>query len=192
MKHRSMNKLLSEFRELLSETDPDAASGLKPGLSRESVVDLLDRLPFSITPEAVELYTWADGVDDKPLELLPGSYFVSLKSAINTFEQLAPFREEFEEVFPQPYRDSFCFLSDFSDGGYAFGAYESAAKGAIVDLVIHDEWQLAFPSLEKLIETAIECRKRGVFGSDGDVDFELFYLIGRELNPSMKAWEGES
>ncbi len=186
-----MRETLERFREVLASTDPDAAAKLQPGLARHSIEKLLSRLPFRITPDAIELYSWANGRFDDPLELLPGSYFISLENAIDEFDQLAPMRDELEDIFPQQYRDSFRFLSDFSDGGYAFGAVESPAVGAIVDLVIHHEWKLAFASLEKLIEAAIECRKRGVFRDDDIPDFELYYQIGRELNPEMETWKEE-
>ncbi|MGB0767119.1 MAG: hypothetical protein ACPGYV_05370 [Phycisphaeraceae bacterium] len=187
-----MREAIAQFREVLAATDPVAAVKLMPGLSRDAVVKQIQRLPFRITPDAVELYSTMDGSADDPLELLPGSYFINLESAVDEFEQLAPMRDELDDIFPQQYRDSVRFLSDWSDGGYAFGAVESPAKGQIVDWVIHDEWKLAFASLEKLLITATECRKRGVFG-DGDIpDFELYYQIGRELNPEMETWLEQS
>lgn len=182
---------LEVFRELLANQEPLTLAKLRPGLPRDEVQAKLATLPFQISDDAVTLYTWADASfkqTDEPPELLPGSHFYGLDTSLAEFEQLYPIQQDLDETFAQPYRDSFRFLGDYSDGGYSFGSLEAPCNGAIVDLVIHAEWQLAFESLEKLIDTAIACRQRGVFSDLEIPDFDPFYEIGRELNPGMLAW----
>ena len=150
-----MRRKLEQFREALAASDPHALTLLRPGLAPDQVEERLSRLPFNITPDAVELYTWADGTFEKPVEILPSGYFMGLDDALAEFEQLAPMQDELDAMFPQQYRDCFRFLNDFSDSGYAFGRVDSPSEGKIIDLCIHDKWRLAFESLEKLIDTAI-------------------------------------
>ncbi|MHC4743497.1 MAG: hypothetical protein ACYS8Z_16410 [Planctomycetota bacterium] len=179
---------LEEFREVLAASG--AVGSLLPGLSRDEVEERLSRLPFEISADAIELYTWADGPFYDSVEILPGGYLIGLEQTITSFEKLAPMQDELDSIFPQQYRDCLRFLHDLSDGGYAFGRVDSPSEGKIIDLCIHDEWRLAFESLDKLLDTAIECRRRGVFRENDEIcDFNLFYSIGRELNPGMETWE---
>jgi len=183
-----MRRKLEQFREALAASDPHALTLLRPGLAPDQVEERLSRLPFNITPDAVELYTWADGTFEKPVEILPSGYFMGLDDALAEFEQLAPMQDELDAMFPQQYRDCFRFLNDFSDSGYAFGRVDSPSEGKIIDLCIHDKWRLAFESLEKLIDTAIECRRRGIFRPGDIPDFFAYYDLARELNPGMENW----
>jgi hypothetical protein len=185
----SLEERLAQFRRVLEACNPEGARALRPGLSRRDVEERLARLPFQISPDAVALYMWADGAEGA-LEILPGAHFVSLDEAVSEFLELWPMRDDLDAIFPQPYRHSLRFLSDYSDGGYALGRLDSPSRGMVVHLCIHQEWALAYSSVDKLFETAIECRRRGVFIGD-EVDFYLYYEVARELNPGMEAWEAE-
>lgn len=180
-----LDQLLSEVRRV----NPKSAESLRPGLPRDLVVEKLSALPYEISPDAVALYEWADGSDDT-FELLPGGYFVPLQHALTEFWIVHGMRDQLEEIFHQPYRDCFRFLSDGSDGGYAIGRLDSPSEGQIISLCIHAPWQTAFASLERLLATAIESYRRGVFASnDSDIlDFKLYRRIAAELNPGFKLW----
>lgn len=183
-----MREKLIEFREALARHSPNALSALKPGLSEERILDRLEEIPFKLPRSVVELYTWADGEYEQPLEMLPGAYFMPFETVVDEFLHLLPMRDEFEDIFPQQYRDSFRFLSDWSDGGYAFGSLDPPCNGRIVGLCIHEEWQIAFSSLEVLIDTAIRCQNQGVFTNPKMPDYDKYYQIGRELNPDLDYW----
>jgi len=149
-----MKSLLSQYRSVIDEYHPELSRALRPGLARESVVEKMSSLPFEISSDAVELYCWADGINQtkgKP-HLIPISYFVPLESAIRNFESLLEFREMYGD-FGQQYSESFPFLSDGSDGGYGFGSTDAPCSGRIIEYVIHDEWQIGFHSLTDLVET---------------------------------------
>ena len=182
-----MNRLFDQFVSEVRRANPGALSTLRPGLSRDVVVEKLADLPYKISPDAVALYEWADG-SDEGFELLPGGFFIPFERALSEFWILHPYRDEFESVFHQPYRDCFRFLSDWSDGGYAFGRLDSPSAGRIVSLCIHAQWRLGFANLEALLVTAIECYRSGVFPKDGSQeipDFDKYFQIGRDLNPKM-------
>ena len=193
----SIHTKLDEFKDILAKTSTKSLDLLNPGLAREEVEEKLSDLPFQISPDAVELYTWSDGVHsygvDKfidPLEILPGAYYISLDQALYEFNEFYKLKDQCQEIFYQKYFDSFRFLSDHSDGGYSFGRIDSPSNGCIVNLCIHHEWELAYQSLEHLIDTAIECRRRGVFRNHDMPDFEMYFKIGAELNKDMDLWKG--
>jgi hypothetical protein len=179
------------FEQLIAEvqrTDPEVVRRLRPGLPAEIVREKLATLPFRVSDDAVALYSWADGADGL-LKLLPGAYFVSLDEALAECNMMQDMKDELQEIFFNPYFDSLRFLSDGSDGGYAFGRVDSPSEGQIVDRCIHAQWSIAYRDLPALLTTAIACRRQGVFGSGSDVaDFEEHYRLAAELNPGVENW----
>jgi hypothetical protein len=181
------------FQELIHEVrrvNPASAESLRPGLSTEVAKQKLAGLPFQITPDAVALYTWADGADAR-FEMLPGAFFIPLSEALAEFEEIYGIREELEQIFPERYRDSFRFLSDWSDGGYAFGRMDSPSQGQVVHRCIHASWLLAFHDLADLLKTSIECYRQGVMRSGADLpDFRAYYKLAARMNPGLENWRG--
>jgi hypothetical protein len=178
------------FRELLAEArrvNPATAATLRPGLSRDVVKKKLAKLPYRITPDAASLYEWADGADG-PFELLPGGYFIPLKQALNEFKVFHKLMYLVDEE-EDPHRDCFRFLSDWSDGGYAFGRMDPPSKGRIVKMCIHETWLIGFADLEHLLKTSIKCYRQGIMRSDeSSPDFSRFYKLAARLNPGYKVW----
>ena len=179
------------FRELVVEAkrvSPSTATTLRPGLSRLVIEEKLATLPYKITLGAVSLYESADGADG-PFELLPGGYFIPLEQALkefNVFHKLAHEMDEEED----PHRDCFRFLSDWSDGGYAFGRVDSPSKGRIVKLCIHATWLIGFSDLEHLLKTSIECYRQGIMRTDDrSPDFARFSQLAARLNPGYTVWQ---
>lgn len=178
-----MKQLLARYHETIRDFHPELDAVLRPGLPRDEIERKLDKLPFRITADAVDLYEWADGVDNAMVALIPISYFMPLDYALESFFHLLPTRAEFESIFPQSYGDSFPFLSDHSDGGYGFGSLDPPCNGRIIDYLIHEEWAIAFNSLPDMIETAIKCYEDGALENDGSWDIERFFTIANEMNP---------
>jgi hypothetical protein len=178
------------YRELLAQlkrVNPSMAAMLRPGIKRDAVEKKLAKLPYPITPDAASLYEWADGADGE-FELLPSGYFIPLKQAMGDFKIDHEFAQDMDEE-KQPYRDCFRFLSDWSDGGYAFGRVDSPSKGRIVSLCIHEPWKIGFSDLEHLLKTSIECYRQGIMRSDhGLADFFKYYKLAARLNPGCKVW----
>jgi hypothetical protein len=182
------------FRELLAEAkrvNPSTAATLRPGLSRDVVEKTLARLPYEITTDVASLYEWADGADG-PFELLPGGYFIPLEQAMSEFKVFHELAQEMDEE-EDPHRDCFRFLSDWSDGGYAFGRVDSPSKGRIVKLCIHETWLIGFTDSEHLVKTSIECYRQGIMRSaDHPPDFTRFYKLAARLNPGYRVWRPSS
>jgi hypothetical protein len=180
------------FQELLAEVkrvNPSVAATLRPGLPLNSVRVELANLPYRIAPEAASLYEWADGADG-PFQLLPGAYFIPLQQAMEEFNTFHAMNQELDEIFPQKYRECFRFLSDGSDGGYAFGRIDSPSKGRIVSMCIHAEWLIGFQDLEHLLKTSVECYRQGIMRSGDDLpDVDAFFKLAARLNPGLKAWQ---
>lgn len=180
-----MRKLLAEYRSAIARHHPALNEVLRPGLPRDVVIQKLGRLPFAITDDAVELYCWADGVEGCWVNLIPISYFMPLDYAISSFEHLLPYQTEFEEIYPQQYRQSFPFLSDRSDGGYGFGSLESPCNARIINYNIHDEWTIGFNSLSDLVSAAIEGYNSGLVDDEGEWDIFGFAKLLRQLYPDL-------
>ena len=181
------------FEELVAEvqrTSPATAATLRPGVPPEFVKEKMANMPFQISADAVALYSWADGATGR-FEMLPGAYFIPLEDALLEFEIVHGMRDELQEIFFEPYRDSFRFLTDWSDGGYSFGRTDSPSKGQIVCRCIHAPWKLAYRDLTALLKTSIECYRRGVLSSDV-VDFKAYYELAARINPGLENWTATS
>jgi hypothetical protein len=179
------------FQELVAEVrrvNPDAARSLRPGCLPDLVKRRLDALSYKITPDAISLYSWAD-CPRFTFEILPGGYFLPFEEAFAEFDEIHAMRAELEEIFPERYRDCFRFLTDKSDGGYAFGRIDSPSEGQIVHLCIHSPWLLAFRNLEHLLRTSIECYRQGIMTDDSGLpDFMAYFELAAQMNPGMELY----
>jgi hypothetical protein len=185
---RYMRHLFEELLAEIQRASPIAAETLRPGLPPDRVKEKLAKVPFQISPDAVALYSWADGAT-AGLELLPGAYFITLDEALLHFELEHQMKDQLQAVFFEPYFDSFRFLSDLSDGGYSFGRTDSPSEGHIVRLCIHAPWRLAFRDLTAVLKTSIECyRSRVISPVSNTVDFKAYYELAARMNPGMEYW----
>ena len=186
-----MKDLLEEYRAVIEQYHPELSNALRPGLPRELVIEKLSLCRhFPISEDAIQLYSWADGIDLSKGEphVIPFSFFMPLESAINLFEtQVCEGAGASEK-----YGDSFKFLSDGSDGGYAFGSLDEPCNGQIIRYVPHDEWIIGFRSLSDMIETIIEAYKRGLVDEDGEWSSIQFSDLAKELNPELKTKSDDS
>ena len=186
-----MKDLLEEYRAVIEQFHPELAIALRPGLPSELVSEKLSScLHFPISEDAIQLYAWADGIDLSKSEphVIPFSFFMPLESAINFFgTQVCEGTGAYEK-----YGNSFKFLSDGSDGGYAFGSLDQPCNGQIIRYVPHDEWIIGFSSLSNMIETIIEAYKRGLVDEDGEWSHIQFSDLVKELNPELKTKKDDS
>jgi len=181
-----MDELLSEYRSVIDEFHPQLSKSLRPGLSRDEVESRLSQLPFAITPDAVDLYAWADGVDDVWVNLIPISSFMPLDRALKQFSHLLPHQERFEQIFPQQYRRSFCFLWDRADGGFGFGSLDPPCDGRIIGYDIHDEWSIAFDSLSDLVRATIHAYRTVPLDEEGEWDIYGYSDVVCGLYPHLR------
>jgi hypothetical protein len=183
-----MQELFQELAVEVRRVNPDAVRQLRPGGSPDLVRRKFDTLPYKITPDAVSLYSWAD-CPDFSFEILPGAYFLPFEEPFADFDETHAMRAELEEIYPERYRDCFRFLTDKSDGGYAFGRIDSPSEGQIVHLCIHSQWLLAFRDLEHLLRTSIECYRQGIMSADSDLpDFAAYFKLVAQMNPGMELY----
>ena len=180
-----MKELLAEYRSVVEEFHPELAAAFCPGLSRDEIVEKLElTLHFPVSDDAIELYSWADGMDPGKCEphVIPISFFMPLQSAIDLFE----IQRGLAGNFPEKYEDSFQFLSDGSDGGYGFGSIDEPCNGRIIRFNIHDDRTVGYNSLGDLFETAIEAYKTGLL-EDGEWCIEGFADLVEERFPDLTA-----
>ena len=187
-----MQQLFQELVDEVRRFDPDAVKSLRPGLPPDVLKRRFATLPYEVTPDAMSLYALADCADwsfEMPFEMLPGGYFIPFDYAVAEFEEIHGMRDELEQTCPERYRDCFRFLTDESDGGYAFGRIDSPSRGQIVSLEIHEPWLLAFRDLEHLLRTSIECYRQGIMRADSGVpDLDAYFKLAARMNPGMEAW----
>ena len=175
-----MKELLAEYTEVLREYHPAFHAALRPGLSREVVQAGFESLPFRITDDAVALYEWADGINDGGpyrIDMIPISYFMPL-------DQVLLFRG-FEDLYPEPYRDSLPFLNDYADGGFGFGSLDGPCNGRIIHYNIEDTFTIGFDSLPDLIRAAIFGYRNGLADENGEWDICGFYDAVKTLYPHL-------
>lgn len=189
MTHHNLRELISELLEEVRRVDPGAIEVVRPGVAPERAEQRFAALPYEISRDAASLYEALDCVEPLLLGILPGAEFIGFDRALQEFEEIHGIRDELEEIFPEPYRDCFRFLTDRADGGYAFGRIDSPSQGQIISLEIHAPCMLAFPDLEHLLKTSIECYRQGVIRPEsGLADFHAYYRLAATMNPAMEKW----
>jgi hypothetical protein len=134
-------------------------------------------------------------------EILPGWELCSFERAMETYKVVkdmnAP-ESEFQNYLKRMYGDeqnhiekywnNFLLLTDYSDGGCGIGSMNTDFGGMIIVHEIHAPWRVGFQNMDKLIETALVCRKSGVWKSIDDIDWLLYAEIGKKLNPECEHW----
>jgi hypothetical protein len=92
--------------------------------------------------------------------MLPGGYLIPFDEAFAVFDLLHGIRDELLAIFPEPYIDCFRFLTDKSDGAYAFGRVDSPSHGQILKLEIHAPNLIGFRDLEHLLKIRLNATAR--------------------------------
>ena len=180
-----MKELLADFREAIKVYNPVLDRVLNVGLSRSEVEAAIEKIPFEITPDAIDLYTWANGVSDIWVNLIPYSSLLPISNAIEMFRhsQDSPLAKLGIE---EPLSPTFLFLTDRSDGGYAFGAVSAPCNGCIIKHNIHDARSIAFESLSQLVEACIHMYRTSDPIEDGEWEIFDFMRSVSELFPHLK------
>lgn len=114
-------------------------------------------------------------------ECLPGWYFVH-------YEDCHVWNELFKDMDYEPLNKIFMVLTDLSDGGCGVGLIGAPYEGEIINREIHAPWAIGFDNLEALLDTAIACRKEGVWDENSDPDFDKFYKISYRMNSKYDIW----
>ncbi len=66
---------IKEYRSVIAARHPALEAVLRSGLPRDAVKQRFATLPFAITEDAIDLYSWADGAEDGRVNMIPISYF---------------------------------------------------------------------------------------------------------------------
>ena len=155
-----------------------------------------------------DLKEWLDTLAQYELkddfEFLPGWGICPLERSIETYaivkEMNTPgsqYQELLKRMFGgeneyfEKYWNNFILLTDYSDGGCGIGSANTDYGGLIIVHEIHAPWQIGFKNIDKLVETAWACRKSGVWSDDGGINWDLYYELGRSINPECGHWLGE-
>ena len=96
-----------------------------------------------------------------------------------------------ENEYFENYWNNFVLLTDYWDGGCGIGSSNTYYSGLIIVHEIHAPWQIGFKNIDKLVETARACKKSGVWSNDGGINWDLYYELGKSINPECGHWLGE-
>ena len=95
---QSLANILHSWQEEREEL----ISLLQPGLSSEEIEQQCSKLPFHLPREAYSLYQWRDGILvpnfyflDFNIDFLPQFRFLSLAEAVNQYQEVEEFRQEY-------------------------------------------------------------------------------------------------
>jgi hypothetical protein len=124
---------LERILEKLRESGRPLAHLLHPGLTREEIDAKTAHLPFKLTEEVYRLYMWRNGTRmdmDRTLgelALFDGvKHLLSLEEALQYYNALAPYRDEFRKEFPDYYGPE---ITDALGDGELFPLFADGAGG---------------------------------------------------------------
>jgi hypothetical protein len=192
-----IQRKLHDFENHLKAINHFQLVELNNGLNEFDIKQLLTSVSLPINEEIIYLYSWRNGVsfDNKEishLELFPEGIFLSLEDAIKTY-RISVFQESLWEdlLFP--------LFTNGAGDYYLFDMnVESETKGMILlyapSLLLAENPQTIFDSLESFINTVLECYKQKAFkiiDNDGyiDIDYELREQIAKDNNPNSVFWK---
>ncbi len=187
-------ELFKKLADILSLYNIPLMENLAPGLTREEIISKLK--PYGINNEVIiELYEWRNGIkfnsDNEyigEIDILIGFNFYPIDEAIESYEfELTSIYGCGKELFP--------IFSDYA------GSYLYIDKDGITPILYHFDYTMPgniesyYESLERAIETTIECYNKGAMkkGDEGywEFDFDLVREISKELNPNCVYWQKE-
>jgi len=155
-----------------------------------------------------DLKEWLDTISqyemDGSFEFLPGWDICPFERSIETYEIVkemntagSKYQELLKRMFGdendyfEKYWNNFILLTDYSDGGCGIGSSNTDYGGLIIVHEIHAPWQIGFKNIDKLVETAQACKNSGVWSNNGDINWDLYYELGRSINPECGHWFGK-
>jgi hypothetical protein len=180
-------KLIELEQELVKARSP-VLKYFMEGLQAEYITSLFERNSLHPTDELVELYQWKNGLEFEniPTGLLRFGVmgvFLPLEVSVEIFK--ASEEASLETYFPIFSDDSFLIQLDRQSEGFGKIFVFSPALQIL-------EPETCFDSLERMIETFIECFREGAYFYDSEGFFEEDYDksvgIAKKFNPTATYW----
>ncbi|MBF0353400.1 MAG: hypothetical protein HQM11_20405 [SAR324 cluster bacterium] len=187
-----LHQYLDEIVDYLSQYGYFLRDWLQPGIHPKQVLSQLNILPFKVSQEIIQIYSWRNGTRIDPfgnIELFPMFIFSSLEHVIHHLME-----DQVIEIIFNSY--DFYFFPIFGDSfGDSFGIkgnHERTHASPIIK--IDDDGygpNVLFGSLTQMMETLVSCYREGAFFvKDGSLsaDYDRYGEIALRLNPEIEYW----
>lgn len=168
-----MSDVVSYLNQILEEAEKIgivAKKHLNPGLSSESIEELVAVLPFSLPRDIAEFYRWHNGMrlDGQKCEfrLLPGKIFEPLEDAIQRTQALLSVAGDPSVRWSQTW---YSLCTDLAGDYFAVEADANRSNvGTIMAINVANEPYPAFRSFRTMLLSMLDCFKLGGYLLDED------------------------
>jgi cell wall assembly regulator SMI1 len=193
-----MKETLGELSKTLIASQSPLTNFFKAGLTAEAVDRLTKNVNLNLPQDLKTIYEWKNGVDLDKLDdrnfdtsLFPLATFVGLEDALEAYQFYTNEKYWPTNMFPvfQSNGGDF-FLSDINpqSKNYSRIYFFSPSDPYFSDLISYAD------SVEKLLESVINCYSLGIFRYDQtdeylDFDFDKQVVLFRKINPESEYWK---
>lgn len=184
---------------------------LQPGLSRETIDDMMQPFPFKLSEDLYQLYMWRNGTRagtyaETSLFAHPAAHFAPLASALDASEELSEYLNTDElkqtwgplEFEPSPYY--FDLFSDPGDSDFLVPCGTTSLKKPPILFWSPElgEPHIHYSDLESMMWTIAACYESGAYylrnafenePLDVEADYEREKQIACQFNPSVSYWQ---
>lgn len=180
----SMQRLV----DICSNLDLGFVKLMRPGLRRESILQMTKPLDLTLPSQLIEFYEFCDGVDawghtPEEMGVYYGYWFSPLHEAV---EMYLHFREQnFEDME----KSWFPLLRFYSDHYFVDCSLASLGKPYVGAYSFEDEPYIEYQSIQSMIDTFADCYQEGAFSAvDGKAEFTAGWAeteISLRHNPNV-------
>ena len=182
----SLNQILEWHRR----NNTPASRLLQPGLSEDEIMSKLQPLPFKVSRELVELYSWRDGTalgeEGEDTSFFEIHRFLPLDEAVSNFQEVHPEAKDSDEL-----SNWVQVFQDITSDGYAVSGGPEMVDCSPVVLLMEGEVEKVFSSLAKMMETVAAAFRAGAMGWEDDemeTDFFAWAELARRIDPKIEYW----
>ncbi|SHL42798.1 hypothetical protein [Flavobacterium chilense] len=191
-----MNNKLTILNQILKEINHPILQIFEESESEKDIENKLGKMKLEINKNLIDLYLWRGGVNGASVYDGTFEYFFSFGSFIDigsAFSLLLLDRKTLKI-----YDKKLPFIQSLTGDTVSIDlSSKSSTRGMLLlfspSLTLSSELMTVYDSIEKWIETIIECYKRNAYkmNSDGtlEIDYQLEKEISLDLNPLSDFWK---
>jgi len=159
---------LNQILDFVAKENQDIIREFNLGLTVSEIEEIVEVLPFKLTNEVIDLYSWRDGTSSSVTDIIAHSFFLPLNEAVGIYEEMMPL-----DIIDQNNNDSYFWQVAWfpiltMDQDYYFVSCrndESAGK-VYKYFIAGGEPEPMFSNLTIMMKAILDCYQTGVYKID--------------------------
>ena len=189
--------ILNQILDFTASNNSEIPNLFNLGLSISTIEKIAEVLPFKLTNEIIELYTWRDGTSNLT-DVMANNFFMPLSMAIETYKEMISLEEstcdETEEL-GCVWRVDWLPIFYLDAVNYFVSCKDDESYGKVYEYEIGGEPELIFSNLTTMMKATLECYQNGVYKVEPQntflslIDYHETYKIFAKIDPLIDHWQ---